>query len=255
MEAPTAPDLLDELRGDRSKRPLVDRGLAGGLRAWLEDELAEITLLDAEPQFLTPRSVTTMGLRSVPGPEVRARAALVGALVTQRIMVGDVSHPMDDALGAIEADDEALGAYVHSLDPDAFAHLAAEVTAHDAVLSRCLQQIPGSWLPRCSQRLSISLRGGAVVLSARPSLIVGPPAVGTATVCLLEVTTSLHDEDTVRRLGILALLETLRSSCAPLRVASLSSATGRHAVLDVHDAVLTAAVGDVISAVRLRATP
>src|SRR5580704_6148475 len=38
---PEGADLLQRLRGQPSERPAVDPGLAGGLRDWLEDGLAE----------------------------------------------------------------------------------------------------------------------------------------------------------------------------------------------------------------------
>ena len=44
-------DLVTKLRGDASRRPVVDPGLAGGLRDWLEDGLA--STLGALPP--TPR--------------------------------------------------------------------------------------------------------------------------------------------------------------------------------------------------------
>ena len=251
MATTTTLDLLSQLRGDRSKRPPVDRGLAGGLRAWLEDELSGGDVLQQQtPLYLSPRSATSAGLRSVPGPEVLVRAGLVGALVAQRVLLGEVDHAMDDALAALEAEEDALAEHVHSLEPDSFAQLAAEVTAHDAVLARSLRMVPGSWLPRCHQRLSVSLNGGTILLSAQPSLVLGPPAREVATVCLLEVTTSVSDETTTRRLGVLALLQTLRSMAAPLRVASLSTATGDQTVLEVTDGLLVDAVADVINAAR-----
>jgi len=250
MEATTALDLLSQLRGDRSKRPAIDRGLAGGLRAWLEDELVGFEFREpGNPLRLSPRSITTEGLRSVPGPGVLARAGLVRALLAQRVLTGEVTHAMDEALAALEAEEDTVAEHIHNLEPDAFAQLAAEVTAHDAVLARSLQRVPGSWFPRCNQRLSISLKGGAILLSAQPSLALGPPAHEVATVCLLEVTTSVSDETTARRLGVLALLETLRSQAAPLRVASLSTATGEQTLVEVTDKLLVDAVADVIIAV------
>ncbi len=249
MEITTAPGLLEALRGNREERPLVDRGLAGGLRAWLDDELAVLLSSLELPMMLTPRSVTTEGLYPVPGPLVLARAALVGALVTQRTLVGEVTHPMDDALGALESDEPELATQIHELDPDAFAQLAAEVAAHDAVLARRLGLIPGTWLPRTNERLSVALCGGDVVLSAQATLVLGPPALEVASVCLLEVTTSVPDEATERRLSVLALLETLRSGAAPLRVASLSTATGETLVVEGTDQVLTAGLRRVVDAV------
>lgn len=248
----TTTNLLGLLRGDRDQRPRVDRGLAGGLRAWLDDELMGAAGLVDKPLVLTPRSATTDGLRSVPGPLVLARAALVTALVTQRTLLGEVGHPMDDALAALESGEPALAAEIHELPSDGFAQLAAEVAAHDAVLAQHLGPVPGTWLPRTGERLSVPLCGGAVILNAQPSLLLGPPALEVASVCLLEVTTSVPDPTTEQRLSVLALLETLRSGAAPLRVASLSTATGDTVVLDATDALLTDGLSHVVVAVKKR---
>jgi hypothetical protein len=247
-----AAHLLDRLRGDREDRPRVDWSLAGGLRAWLEDELSGRLDDAAEVVHLTPRSVTTDGLRSVPEPITMAKASLVRALVAHRCLLGTVEHPMDDALAGLESDEPELAEQIHRLEPDAFAQLAAEVTAHDAVLAEHLGPVPGTWLPRTNERLSVSLAGGAVVLSAQPSLVVGPPAIDVASVCLLEVTTSVPDDAVDRRLGVLGLLETLRSGAAPLRAASLSTATGTSSIVEIDDRRLTQAIGEVSTAIARR---
>jgi hypothetical protein len=250
---PTATlSLLDLLRGDRTKRPRTDWALAGGLRAWLEDELSGRCPEGADPVLLTPRSVTTEGLWSVPAPIKMATASLVRVLVAQRCLSGEVLHPMDDAMAVLETEDPELAEQIHGLEPDAFAQLAAEVTAHDAALARHLGPIPGTWLPRANERLSVTLGGGAVILSATASLVLGPPALEVASVCLLEVTTSVPDDTVERRLGVLALLETLRAGAAPLRVGSLSTATATSCVLDVDDRLLAGAVSEISAALAAR---
>jgi hypothetical protein len=252
----TNTDLLELLRGRRELRPRIDASLAGGLRAWLEDDLAALVVERplGEPCFLTPRSSTTEALHSVPSLVVLARAALVSKLVAARALDLEIDHPMDHALSALEADplDREIVETVHALDPDGFAQLAAEVTAHHSVLVRMLPSIPPSWLPRTNQRLSASLAGGRVVLGATVSVIIGPPASTASSTCLLEVTTSALDHTAARRLGVLALLETLRSGAAPLRVGALSTATGDTMVLDASDDRLIAAVGDVVGALKAR---
>jgi hypothetical protein len=248
----TTTDLLEMLRGRRELRPRIDPSLAGGLRAWLEDDLFPISsgLDPSSPLFLTPRSVTSSGLMAVPSVETVARSSLLAALVAQHVVLGVVEHPMDDALGALESDPARaeLVELVHGLDPPSFAQLAAELTAHHAILAAALLPIPATWLPRCNLRLAAALAGGRIVLGGTVSLMVGPPADQHSSVCLLEVTTAAQDEITCRRLAVLALLETLRSGAAPLRAASLSTSTGDIRLLDVTDDCLTNAVGDVVTA-------
>jgi hypothetical protein len=251
-------DLLELLRGRRELRPAVDRSLAGGLRAWLEDDLSPLVAdrPSTEPLFLTPRSATAEPLSAVPPIAALARAGLVSALVSARALGLEISHPIDDALSALEADagQTELVETISSLDPDAFAQLAAEVAAHHATLLSCLHPVPATWLPRTAVRLSTSLAGGRVVLGAVASLVVGPPATDRASVCLLEVTTGVLDDATDRRLGVLALIETLRSGAAPLRVGVLSTVAGATRVADVTDQILIDALAEVIAATRRHAT-
>ena len=250
--------LLETLRGHRALRPTVDPSLAGGLRAWLEDDLAPLVSARSatEPLFLTPRSITIESLSTVPPIIALARSSLVAALVAQHALGLEVVHPMDDALGALEADESqsALVEAIHALDPDAFARLSAEVAAHLSTLTSRLTAVPPTWLPRTNVQITTALAGGRVVLGGVVSLAVGPPAIDHATVCLLEVSTRIPDATVERRLGVLALIETLRSGAAPLRVASLSTATGGSVVIDVRDDLLTAALAEVIGAVTQRAT-
>ena len=253
--AVAAKDLVLALRGERTARPRVDPSLAGGLRAWLEDDLA-LSVGTADPStplFLSPRTVVTEEARTDAPPLALARGALVGALVAQRLFLGEVDHPMDDALSALEADpgQRAIVEAVHQLDPDGFARLAAEVAAHDTVLQHSLGAIPSTWLPRSNVRLSVPLVGGRVILGAVANVVLGPPATSVATVCLLDVTTAPLDDLALARLGVLALIEALRSAAPPLRVASLSTATGEVAMLDVDDSVLTEALRRVVTTVAM----
>ena len=250
--AVAAKDLVLALRGERAARPRVDPTLAGGLRAWLEDDLA-LSVADVAPSaplFLSPRTIIEGASQGSTPSLALARGALVGALVAQRLSLGDVEHPMDDALSALEADpsQRELVSSIHQLDPDGFARLAAEVAAHDTVLAHSLGAIPSSWLPRTNVRLSVPLVGGRVVLGAVVNVMLGPPASTVSTVCLLDVTTAELTDTVQARLGVLALIEALRSAAPPLRVATLSTATGDVAMLDVDDALLTTALRHVVTA-------
>ena len=249
--------LVTSLRGSRELRPKVDPALAGGLRAWLDDDLAGVvgSIDPAAPVFASPRSLISDRDRSAAPTLAIARGALLGELVRQRVVLGGVEHPMDDALAALEADPRhaSLVAAIHALEPDGFAHLAAEVAAHDTVVARALGAIPPSWLPRTHVRLSVPVAGGRVVLGATVTIMVGPPAANVASVCLINVTTSALDDAASAQLGILCLIETLRSSTPPLRAAVLSSATGEIERLDVGDAVLFAAIDDVVGGVTRQA--
>jgi len=254
----TAPstDIVLALRGQRTMRPRIDPLLAGGLRSWLEDDVADValTLDPSAPLLLSPRTATAGPLITVPPLIALARSVLVSNLVAQRISLGEVRHPMDDALSALEADhfQRELVDAIHSLDQSAFAQLSAEVAAHDTVLARHLSRVPTSWLPRSNVRLTAALAGSRIVVNAVANVALGAPSTDFASVCFLDVTTSSLDDLTGRRLGVLALIETLRNGALPLRVASLSTATGDVFITDVTDEVLATAVADVVNAVHQR---
>jgi hypothetical protein len=91
-----------------------------------------------------------------------------------------------------------------------------------------------------------------VVLGTVVNVVLGAPSVNVASICLLHVTTSSLEETTAAMLSVVALIETLRSGAQPLRVASLSTATGEVAICDVNDHVLTQGVELVVRAVRAR---
>lgn len=257
MKTTSTATLMERLRGERTRRPPVDPTLAGGLRAWLEDDLSLLVgdLDPTEPLVLTPRTLS--GDDAPPAPlHSRARGALVRCLIAERILLGDVEHPMDDALSALEGSpqERELVDVIHSLDPDAFAMLAAEVTAHDEMLGTCLGPIPGHWLPRLGVRMSIPFVGGRVILASTVDVLLGPPASRVASTCLLDITTAPLHEGAASRLGGLALLETLRTGAAPLRVAALSTATGADLVLDIDDEVLVTALRHITATVERKRT-
>src|SRR5580704_17803574 len=56
----TGAEVLAQLRGDAAARPRFDPGLAGGLRAWLEDAAYDVVAARGEhapPLFLGPRQL------------------------------------------------------------------------------------------------------------------------------------------------------------------------------------------------------
>ena len=249
-------DIVLALRGQRDHRPNIDPLLAGGLRSWLEDGLSDVArdLDPSTPMLLSPRTIVSGPLVAVPPLIALARSILIGNLVTLRLSLGEVHHPMDDALSALEADHRQTGLVeaIHELDQDRFAQLAAEIEAHDTVLARHLSQLPSAWLPRSNVRISAALAGGRIMVNAVANVALGAPARDIASVCFLDVTTSSLDDNTLRRLGVIGLIETLRSGAPPLRVASLSTGTGDTAIIDVTDEILAQAVADVVAAAQSR---
>jgi hypothetical protein len=83
---------------------------------------------------------------------------------------------------------------------------------HDAIARAALQR----WMPRTSLRAYQRLAGGNVVLRDVVDLMVGTTASVEASVVLLDVTTSPLGESAERVMRYHALVQTLRTSVAPL---------------------------------------
>ena len=109
--------MLALLRGDAAARPSFDPGLAGGLRAWLEDAAYEVVASRGEhapPLLLGPRQLLgSLGAsRAAAAPDRRVLLSrLVHALLRQLVHDGDIDDPLGDALDALRASgDDADGA-------------------------------------------------------------------------------------------------------------------------------------------------
>jgi hypothetical protein len=267
---PAADAVVDRLRGDAARRPSVDPGLAGGLRAWLEDGVAGAAA--ARPAGSPP---VVVGRRSLHDPgdafgtgaggavpwaspgEVTvplARAAMVGALFRQAVVTGRIANPVADALCALEVGghDAAIVGYVRRLRSHDRAALYDEVATQAAILLARWPAIPPGWLPRTGDRLALPLAGGRIVLTGVVDLLLGAPSAGRASTCLVSLRTGERRSDDRNDAHHLALLETLRAGAPPFQVATYYSATGGLEVEDVPDAALAAAVQRTIEAVDRR---
>jgi hypothetical protein len=241
-------DLMSTLRGVSALRPEVDRGLSGGLRAWLEDGLFErLGVLQPGAVRLTARSCS--GATQSANPTALLRGALLGVLLRLHVAGADLPDPYEAAVTALRASgrDQDLLAPLDELDSEDAARLAAEVDAHHAVLGSTLGSIPSRWSPRCGVRMVVPLAGGGVVLRGTVDLALGVPGGTRTCVCLLDVTTTHLREVNDEALAYLALLETLRTGEPPLRVAALSTADGDATVHDVTTELLAGAVDAVLA--------
>lgn len=268
LEATT--DLLEHLRAPNVSRPRVDAGLAGGLRAWLEDEVAALAPRPRRGRLVVHDALATGALATVSEGAGAGRPRVVAGRSSERIagriaeriarMIfrlvvtdGAPLHPFEDALAALavcEGGPELLEAVRLLPSP---ARAALRIAAHTCAATTAAQwrRAPAAWLPRTGERRRVALGGGDVVLRATADLVLGRPAARTASVCLVRVrtdgaTTSAVGD--VRALRFLALLETVCSGAAPLRVASYRPASGTLVCEEVTDTFLTEAVGDVAAA-------
>src|ERR1700732_2252624 len=106
----TGAEVLALLRGDAAARPRFDPGLAGGLRAWLEDAAYDVVAARGEhapPLFLGPRQLLGShdaqqddGAGATDRPDL---SRLVHALLRQLVHTGEIHDPLADALDALRA--------------------------------------------------------------------------------------------------------------------------------------------------------
>ena len=169
-------EVLALLRGDAAARPRFDPGLAGGLRAWLEDAAYGAVAARGEhapPLVLGPRQLlgtaptgaTARGERET-GPTSMVVARLVHALFRQLVHDGTIDDPLGDALDALRAG-EGGGAWcaTSSRWPDRRARpWRRRWRAHAAHLADLVPRFAPGWMPRTDDRVAIPLAGGRVVL-------------------------------------------------------------------------------------------
>lgn len=248
-------NVVDALRGDRSKRPLIDTASSAGLRSLLDDGIYEVI---GAQRLTTPLVVRAASLnqRVLTDITTSATARLRGILVSQLLRllsVGvSIDRAFDDALCAwrSEVGSHDLLEHLDQLDGDARARLATDLDAHYVTLSRALGEIPARWRPRSAARAIQRLAGGNVVLRDVVDLVIGNTTSDVASIALFDVTTSPLGEGAERTMRYHALVQTLRTSTMPLRTCIFSSATSELWVRDVDYSLLARSVDEVLSCVQ-----
>jgi hypothetical protein len=253
-------EVLALLRDGSGRRPRFDPGLAGGLRAWLEDGASELVAGRGEhagPLYLGPRllwgepssAVDPLDATEPPAyPAELVRSCLVRALFRQMVTTGRVGDPLGNALDALRVDPgrDDMVRHIDNLTPADRTALAASLRQHLENLVDLTPRFAAGWLPRTHDRVAIPLAGGRVVLCGVFDLLVGAPVPGRATLCAVGLTTGGRWAQARTALHYLALLETLRSGTPPFRVALLHSAVGRYGVEDLLEEHLRAIVSHVV---------
>lgn len=248
-------EVLTLLREGSGRRPRFDAGLAGGMRAWLEDaagELARARGEDADPLVLGSRvlGLETAHPNGMPleplGMEL-ITAVLVRALFRQIVLTGTVSDPLADAVDAlaVEPGRQEMARHIQQMSAPERTRLATSLDQHTDHLRQLTPRFAASWLPRTADRVAIPLAGGRVVLSGVFDLLVGAPTSGAASVCALSLCTGDSWAQARTTLHFLALLETLRNGTPPFRMALLHTASGRYGMEDVREEHLNVIVSQL----------
>jgi hypothetical protein len=240
----------------------VDPGLAGGLRDWLEDGLAEVAgkvAPDASAVRVTKEALTgvltceahLVARRLAPRviSEELARGSLVDALFRQWVTTGRLDDPWSDAVAAVGVggDSDGIAAFVDTLSDVRRQALTEEIAEHAAgVVTRWPVPSP-TWLPRTQERVVVPLVGGRVVMSGVVDLAFGGPAGERASVCVVELKSGRRRIEHRGDLHFYALLETLRSGAPPFRIATYYTRTGELDVEAVTEDVLVSALQRVLA--------
>ncbi len=259
--------LLRRLRGDRVPRPVIDPGLAGGLRDWLEDGLVEsvaalpagtdVVRVNKESlnQVLLCEAHLVAGRRAPRVTTVElARGSIVDALFRQWVTIGSIDDPWADALASfdVEGDRDGIVAFVTGLPDTIRRRLVAEVEEHAANITGRWPVPSPAWLPRTQERLEVPLCGGRVVLAGVVDFVLGSPAQDRASVCLVELKSGARRLEHRPDLHFYALLEALRSGAPPFRIATYYSGTGELDAEPVGEDTLVGALSRALDgAIRL----
>jgi hypothetical protein len=246
---------------------VVDPGLAGGLRDWLEDGLVEavgalppdVEMVRVNKESLSQvllceaHLVARRGAPRVMTAEL-ARGSLVDALFRQWVTTGVVEDPWNDGLAAfaVEGDRDGVASFVAGLPPTRRQQVMAEVAEHAAEIALRWPVLSPAWLPRTQERLEVPLCGGRVVLAGVVDLVLGRPAQDRASVCLVELKSGARRLEHRSDLHFYALLEALRSGAPPFRIATYYSATGELDAEPVEEETLVRTLSRVLDgALRL----
>jgi hypothetical protein len=251
---------MDVLRGERAGRPPANASAAAGLRAALEDGIYELLGPELRSDPIIVRGSSLREGTQPFDPTTAPLAQLRGILITQALRLMSAGVDIDDVCADLlvawrsEVGRTELTDRVDRLDPEERARLSTDLTAHWVTLKRSLGPLSNRWLPRTSLRAYQRLAGGNVVLRDVVDLMVGTTTGEVASVALLDVTTSPLGEGAERVMRYHALVQTLRTSIAPLRTSMFSTATGELWSTDVNDELLQRSVADVLRSLeRLRA--
>jgi hypothetical protein len=246
-------EVLSLLRNGPAVRPSFDRGLAGGLRAWLEDAASLVVQArgeEAPTLHLGPRQL--IGGRedtAIVGelPTAVVVACLVHALFRQIVVTGTVDDPLGDALSALRVDPRQLDVVqrIESMPLGDRASLASVIEGHASRLRTLTPRLLPGWMPRTGDHVAVPLAGGRIVLHGTFDLLIGTPSEDTASLCAVGLTTTGPWERARHKLHLLALLEMLRNGNPPFRLALLDSGTGRFGAEDVVEEQLGAVASQV----------
>jgi hypothetical protein len=256
--------LLERLRVTGRPRPPADPELARRLRAAIEGGAG---IADHASAADSPLVVTKSRLSRVLACEAHhlvteshdraptaalACGALIDVLFRQLVTVGAFGDPFEDGLAGLGVDDrqQELLAWIDRMPAADRVELRAEVERQAGDLLRRWPKLDARWLPRTQEPIRAGLAGGAVELSGRVDLAIGPVAEEWASVALVEVTSGVRRPEHRSDRHFYALIETLRSPAPPFLVATYYTRTGELDTDPVTEELLAVAAARTAVGVR-----
>ena len=178
--------------------------------------------------------------------------ALVDVLFRQLVTVGNLSEPFEDGMAALGVDDRQRGlvSWIQRMPAADRGALRAEVERQAQGLQRRWPRLDARWLPRTQESIRAGLAGGAVELSGRVDLMVGPAADRRASVAMVEVTSGARRIEHRADRHFYALIEAFRSPAPPFLVATYYTKTGELDADPVTEELLVAAARRTAVGVR-----
>jgi len=250
--------LLDALRGPKTNRLLVDGGLAGGLRAWLNDACFDLRSDRDEALVVTKKMVAGFGQKLPTSLTYDfVRGALVATVFRLHVTSGPSETPFADACAVLfaEPNHAATANFVANLEVRDRRGLEREILLHARNLATRWPTLSAAWMPRTAVSMATTFDGGRVTLRGMADLAIGLPNRGVPSICLVSIRStplrSAH-RDEHRFLG---LIETLRSGVPPFRLATYSTLTGEVMAEAVTEELLKSSVLDTIATIARQGNP
>ena len=250
---------LADLMASGDERPTFERGLADRLRREIEARIEGAAPEADRPLWVTKRRLVDLHQRCEglfisneldEAPFRYGRALAEGRLVHKSVEIGVYARLgevelVERALGRLREQDPGFDQFVGLLDEAERAELVGEAVRQVAWFRSVFPPLRGPWNPVVEWGLRADLLGGAVVLSARPDLVLGrddPEEPMRARRLVLELKGGQERPEQDDDVRFYALVLTLRHGVPPFRVATVNLQSGTWRSHDVTpDLLLSAA--------------
>ncbi|MCC6225395.1 MAG: PD-(D/E)XK nuclease family protein [Microthrixaceae bacterium] len=258
---PTQRSTLERLAASREERPRFPAEVAIGLRNDLGSRLAPIADRLEEDLFLNKYK-----LDRVLGCEVRpeddfewsapkARGAVGHKAIELSVMRRDSPHPLelvDDAIGALVAEERSLGEWLGRQDESTIARVRAEANARLVSFLETWPPIEPKWVPVLEGTLIADF--DRIRLSGRPDLTLGRAEGEVAGKVIVDFKTGRIHDSHVADLRFYGLVDTLRIGTPPRLLVTSYLDSGQLWVEEVTEGVLIATIDRVVDAAGRLAT-